>query len=491
MLQARSPLGWYDSLALVRGGEGAAGGFDATLAHARLLRRPPAVNSGGGAHAVGDLVLGNGSGGLDENALWIRRADSLFFVETGAEGWNRDALGPYGAAGRHQYGGAGGWERGRARLEGAFTQRGSAGALAGGEEQSVHGASGHAGLGYRWGRHDLRLRFGRSYDAHESFGGLLATSRRDAREHWAMVDWQRDSVWSARLEARDARVARTEAATAARDWTSSAVWLVVGAEARRHAATLQARVGAGKDAGVGGTELAPSLTMTFHQAPLAARLFVERVLTSVWSDLAAGETAFLQSTWASGFDIGFADSTRGAARLGWLMGRTHDRALIARLPLEDLWLRAGARRDPDTYDFGLATVAAELRGRSWGAGGEAFLLIRDRSQLQPNVDPGRGARGFVEGRWRAFKDDLGVRARGEMEVMGGRESEASVVRVLPRAVSFGASVSLTLADAVVTVRMRNLTDQRSPQTWVDSSTGVEALGPGRELRVSIGWRFFN
>ena len=489
MLQARSPLGLYDSLALARGGEGAAGGFDGALAHTALVRRP--IDLTGGPRAIGDLMLAGGTAGYDDNALWIRRADSLVSLEAGAESWTRNRFGPYDNAGRHQYGLGAGLERGGTRVEGAVAQRGGAGALVGGEEQSANSTGGYGGVGLRRGRHDVRLTLGRSYDTHESFAVFLPRSRRDARENWGSLEWRRDSLFSARLDARDARVARTEVGSNERDWQSKAMWLTVGAEAHGRTTVLHAQVGAGKDQGTNQTEVAPSIALHLGQRTLHTRLFTERILTSVWSDLAPGESPFLQSTWAGGFDIEWADSAGRDARLGWIMGRTRDRALIQRLPLEDLWLRAGARRDVADYDFGLATVAASMRGQTWGAGAEAFVLIRDASHAQPRVDPGEGARGFLEGRFRLFKGDLGVRVRAGADVVGERESEAPVPRLLPAAVTFNWLVNLALADAVVTLRVNDLSDERPPQTWIDNVTGLEALSPGRELQLSIGWRFFN
>ena len=491
MQQTRAPLAWYDSLAVTTGGDGAWSGFDAGLVKARLLRAPLRPDENGRTRALGDLVLGSGAGGYDENGLWLRRGDTLSYVEAGAEAWKLDGIGSYGPAGRHQYGGRGAWSRGRVALEGAFTQRGAAAALLGGEEQAVGGASGRGAVGYGLGPRRLTLALGRSYDAHESFGGLLDYSRRDARERWATLDWRADSAWSARLDVRDAHVARVSELAPRRAWDGNSVWLALEAEARRHAATITAGLGVGRHRGLAGTEMAPSVAIAFAEAPFHARLFAERVLTPVWADLAAGEDAFLQRTWAGGFDLGVRDARRGGVRIGWLMGRTHDRAVVERLPLEDLWLRAGFRRDAVPYDFGLATGSAELRGNWWGLGAEAFALLREHSTMQPDVDPRRGGRSFVETRWRAFRGDLGVRLRGELEAVGGRESEAPVPRALAHEVTFGVGAALSLADVVVTLRIRNLADRRAPQTWIDSSTGSEALGTGREVRFSAGWRFFN
>jgi hypothetical protein len=90
-----------------------------------------------------------------------------------------------------------------------------------------------------------------------------------------------------------------------------------------------------------------------------------------------------------------------------------------------------------------------------------------------------------------FQGDLRIRPRVEANGIGPRESEAVAAHTLPGYVTFGAGVALTLADAELLFEGRNLEGRARPQTWVDSATGTDAIGPGRELRATFTWRFWN
>jgi hypothetical protein len=107
------------------------------------------------------------------------------------------------------------------------------------------------------------------------------------------------------------------------------------------------------------------------------------------------------------------------------------------------------------------------------------------------VDPGDGGRVFVEGSFRVFANDLGVRMRVEGAGIGPRESEAFPPRELNAFATLDAVVIATLADAVLTFSMRKLADVAQPQVWLDPRTGVEALGPGREMHFGLSWRLFD
>ena len=62
---------------------------------------------------------------------------------------------------------------------------------------------------------------------------------------------------------------------------------------------------------------------------------------------------------------------------------------------------------------------------------------------------------------------------------------------LPSYTSLGGAAVLTLSDATLTLRVRNLEDRPQPQVWISAATGRPAQGPGTELRVSFAWRLFN
>ncbi len=139
----------------------------------------------------------------------------------------------------------------------------------------------------------------------------------------------------------------------------------------------------------------------------------------------------------------------------------------------------------------MATGSLTAHGRWLTAGAEGFALGRPAGGAQPNVDPGYGGRGFVQGGFRVFANDLAVTVRLEGAGIGPRESEAVPSRTLPAFGTFDAVISATLADAIVTFTMRNLADQAQREVWIDPRTGVEALGPGSEMRFALSWRLFN
>jgi hypothetical protein len=361
-----------------------------------------------------------------------------------------------------------------------------------GAEQHAGGAGGRLGYGIGIGPYELGLGVGSSYDHHESFGTLLHPSRRDARQGEAMVEWSGPSQpWSARLAVLGARVARVTRDSLPVAWRGTSAWLALGGEGTRGPARFRATLGVGREGATRRTEFAPSLSFSFGEGPYGGRVFVERILAPVWSDLGAGQEAFLQATWLGGFDLTAGDRRGALARLGWRMGRTRDRAVVARFPLEELWLRQGFRADPDPYDFGLATAEVRWGSGGWMLGLEGYELLRDAHAIQPAVDPRRGARAWLEAGFRAFKGDLGVGLRGEAEAVGERESEVAPALSIPGYASYGAAAVLALADATVALRFRNLENRRRPETWPDPATREPAIGPGMEFRLVFGWRLYN
>jgi hypothetical protein len=107
------------------------------------------------------------------------------------------------------------------------------------------------------------------------------------------------------------------------------------------------------------------------------------------------------------------------------------------------------------------------------------------------VDPSYGARVTLEVAFRPFGNDLDVTLRTEADGVGPRESEAAVPRTLDGYASLGIAGVFSLGDAVLTLRIRNLENQERPETWIDSATGREALGVGRELRLVFSWKMFD
>lgn len=485
--QAEAPLAWSDSL-VVSMGEGAAwDGFGAGLARAEETRRSRPRHA---ARSV--FTAQSGSFGADDDGLALVRGDSTRWFGAGARAWNRGAVAGLEDGGAHVWTIGAGLSRGRHRVSGGFVQRGEAQATTGGARQDGKGEAGDAEYRYAAGWWDAGLSFERAHDSHLSFGDFLPGSRREAQENRVALDarvrTERGQA-AARLEWRESQVVRT-GGDAARS-RARAVWGALEWRQALGEGRLELTLGAGHHGGVGRTELAPSVVYRFAGGPFDGAVRLERAVVPVWSDLAPGQAPFLQSTWAGGFDVGATARDGSGARASLLMGRTRDRALVARLPLEELWLRAGARADDEPYDFSLLTLVAGWRPSHFGIGAEGFALARDASAIQPVVDPPAGGRTYAEWRFRAFQGDLGVTLRAEVEATGVRESEAPTPRRLPAFASAGVTAAFTLADARITVRMRNLEDRRREQVWLDPATGREALGPGRSYTVAVTLRLFN
>jgi hypothetical protein len=488
---AQDALSWFDSLAVVTGGGGGWDGFDGALARASA---GPGLTgrAGKGWRPCADLVLTNGSRGLGDHALTLWRGDSLGGLRAEAASGGRAAAGGLAGAGRDLYGIAGAAVRGRHTVEGAFSHRRANATLVGGEAQNVRGEGGHSRYRFQGARWQVDASAARGYDRHESSSGGWSTGLRLADANAAALVVERGGE-RANLALRwawsDTRV--TPAQGTGGHQRGRAQWGAVRWRGPFGDGRLEAAVGLGRHGGIERAEVAPSLAWHFTGTPWEGRVVLERLLTPVWTDLAEGQSAFLQDTWVSGLEVGGGAAGGGRARVSFLAGRTRDRALLARLPLESLALRSGYRADPHVYDFGLLVGEATWRSPHWAGGLEGFALARDASPLQPWVDPGRGGRVFAEARVALFQGDLRIRPRIEVWGIGPRESEATPSRALPGYVTFAAGLELNLADAVLLIEGRDLEDRARPQTWVDAATGAEALGPGRELRTTFTWRLWD
>lgn len=482
---ASTPLALYDSVAAVT-----AAPLGEALAIGEGL-----PTSFGQRRARSVIALRNGSFGIDESALGFERGDSLMWVRAETSNSRRGGVGGWDRLARHVWGFAGGFMRGPQSVEGAFAQHGGAGRLAGGEQQSSSGESGSLRWGYRSGEFSGGVALARGHDFHESQDFAAIYSRRDAQENRVRLDatlGRGASQFSGALEWRDARIDRTydraDGADARALW-GRAAWARPAGEG-----TLTLTLGAGRRPGAGGVHLSPGAGWAVQSGPTTARLFFERVTESVWADLAPGQSPFLQSTWTGGLGLAVADTAPGGAAradVSFRFGQTASRALASRQPLDDLWLREGFRADTGRYSFGLLEAGGEWARGPFESSARGFTLLRDRSSLQPQVDPGLGFRARIGTHFLAFTGDLGVRVRMEVAGVGPRESEAPVPRRLPGYVTLGAGASFTLVDVVFTVELLNLEDRRRPQVWIDSATGEEALGPGRALRALLTWRLFN
>src|SRR5437867_1636646 len=231
--------------------------------------------------------------------------------------------------------------------------------LASADEEDAAGESGSLEYRYRargwWGRLELT----RGYDHHESYGDTLSYSRRDADENRAAGELGGvlgGGDVGLRAEWRELRSARRTGDLPVFDQRMSIVW-GAGRLARPFGpGRVELALGGGRDDATGRASAAPSFAYRLGGPRLGARLSAARMLQPVWSDLAAGQAPFLQSTWAAGLELGAAAGGTARLRLTALAGSTTDRALVSRLPLEELWLRAGLRADALRYRFALASL---------------------------------------------------------------------------------------------------------------------------------------
>lgn len=487
VLQARAPLAWYDTLEVRPDGGGAGAGFGAGAAGLRAASAAP----GRGARST--FSLASGDGGVDENALTVARGDSVTGFELEAMNGARGAASGVERGGRHRWGAGVRFVLGRNRFESSFGQRSAATQLAGGEQQAASGRSGE--LAWRWARGDFSglVGFARGFDRHESFGGLLASSRREAQDDRLVAEAQRSRdgrVLGARLEWSRAQVKRFGSGAFGREARS--LWATAHARLPSAAGRLDLALGAGYHGGVDRIDVAPSAVYSFRWRGLEAGATLERLLAPVWADLAAGQQPFLQHAWLGGVRAVTLRTRPWCARGELRAGRAYSRALADRLPLEELWLRRGLRAEAGTCDVLLADGGLEWEARHADAGLEGFALaLRTPHSDAPRADPGAGFRVWLGGRTALFSGDLGVHVRAEVEGVGAREAEVGTVRRLPGFVTLGLAGEFVVGDATLTVRARNLEDREREQSWLDTSTGRLALAGRRDLRFTLTWRLFN
>jgi hypothetical protein len=483
------PLLWSDSLAVITGEGAGVRGFDATLV--RVDGGPELIDiAGRRERPMADLVIANGWNSLGDNALSLEKSDSLNALRLEAASGNRGPSGSVAGAGRDLYGIGAAVVRGAHHFEAAFDHRRLNADLVDGSFQRVRGEGGHAAWRYRARDWTIDGAFVRAYDSHSSGGGAYGDRTRLADQSEASLTLARgDSVGSLALRGswRQIRVRPDVEFGDSGSARARELWGAARAERARGGGRIEAELGIGHQSALGRTVVVPSLAYRLTLGSWSGRAFAERLATPVWSDLARGTAPFLQDTWAGGLEL--RESRRAMrAGVGVLAGRAADRAFITRVPLEALALREGFSADPSDYSFALVHADGRWQAPHWGVGAEGFVLGRSSSPL-PELDPAQGARAFVDGRFRMFQGDLEWVPAIEAAYVGERQSEAG--RTLPRYVTFDARLRLTLADAVMLFEALNLEDRIRPQVWIDRSTGVEATGPGLELRFIFSWRLWD
>ena len=486
LIAARAPLSGYDSLSVEPAGAGP--GPAGALASVRPVAA--AQEAGGAPRAT--FGLSSGDFGVDETSLTAERGSDLGRVHLEALAARRGIVGPYGEAARHRWGVGLGRRIGANDFSGTFRQAGLAARLLSGEEETARGASGR--LAWRYNRSSWRSDFAlsRQWDAHESFGARLAPfSRRDAQEVRLEAGVRRSQgnrTWGGQFDWNRARVAR--GGPSGFETRSGDEWGTAWLEALRPTRLLALRLGAGQIGGVDRFEFAPGARFEIKGARHRYEFWTERQLQPVWHDLTPGIRPFLQNTWVMGAGVACVrDAYSGALRV--LAGRTRDRALISRLPLEEQWLRLGLRRDLNAWNFSQVWGSGQWRRGGLALGGEVCGLLRDPSRAQARVDPAITGRAFGEWGFRAFSGDLGLLLRLEADGVGARLTDEAAPRPLAAYATANAVLGFTLGDASVTLRMHNLEDGKHEEVWIDAVTGTPARVTPRELRLVVDWKFKN
>jgi len=478
----------------VRGtGEGALAGFGGALAG---LRGHTPI---GEERARSTYSLVNGWGGLDENAITLARGDSLQGFGVDVTSGKCGVLGGLQLSSRHLWGARANLVRGRHQLEASFAQRGASTQLLGLEGQSASGQSEAAEWRWERGGTGWTAEFSRGLDQRESSGGRLEYSSRQARETRLAAGFgqARDGrEVGARVEWTGASVRRSGSGAFSRECRG--LWGALRAELPASGGRLELALGAGRHGGVDRFDVAPSAEFKVRARGFDAALGLERLLTPVWADLAAGTEPFLQHAWIGTMRLATAQPGAWRTRASLRAGRVYSRALLERLPLEELWLRRGLRSEYGTYDLALAEGGLEWDGRHAGAGLEGFGLAHrsptppEGVTRAPGSDPDAGFRAWLGGRVTLFGGDLVVGLRGEAAGVGAREAQVVPLRRVPGFVTFALVGQLTLLDnAVIVVRARNLEDRAGAQLWIDSATGSPALAERRSVTMTFVWRLFN
>jgi hypothetical protein len=311
-----------------------------------------------------------------------------------------------------------------------------------------------------------------------------------------------------RLELHRSQVRRSDDALhgfvqPATDVTQQTAWLSARDQRPLAKGTLELQLGGGHvDSPVSEKErwqLAPSATWRIGPATRRLRVYAERVVTPVWSDLAPGVGPFVQDSWIGGADVTLGDVTRQWLEVGGLAAEIGNRAWLQVTPVRDIALRYGWSADLVRVRDAMFTVATGVRRTNWALEASGYSRVRPQGSRPAQVDPAVAGRARAETGFRAFNGDLGVLLRVEAAWVGPRENESlpeyfTPPRPLPGYGTYSAGIALRLADATLALRATNLEDIAHPQSWTDPSSpfpGVPADGSGRQYRFDLSWPLFN
>jgi hypothetical protein len=522
--EVAAPLAWYDSAA-VAVGEGAGWrGFGASAVELRALasvphqRRPRAA-----------FTFVNGSSAIERVGLMLQRGDSASWLRSGALAEKRAGTGLLGQRAQHVWFVDLGQQRGEHTFAAAFSQRGAANATQSdrrfrlsnfvppfaGLEEAARGEAGS--LEWRWehGKRQLNARFERSHDRRESFESEFFDifSEREAQENGVVIELAGGGPGRShglRLDLRQGQVRRSAdflgditAVRPPRVADQHSAWLAGRGQRSLLGGQLEAQWGVGYTSAPAlraeRLQSSPSLSWAATNGPRRLRIYAERMVTPVWSDLAVNVKPFIQDTWLAGFSAGIGERSQRWLELDALAASIANRAQLQSWPVRDVALRYGWTRDEVRVNDAQVTLSGGLRQGDYAVDVAGFARVRPLGQQQAQLDPAIGARLGTQGGFRVFAGDLGVLLRLEGAWVGSRENVSlpeyfAFPRQLAGYATFGGSLALTVGDARIVIRGMNLEDQLHPQIWTDPTSpfpGTVAVGSGRQFRVELAWPLFN
>jgi hypothetical protein len=519
-----APRTWYDSTSVVVGEGGGWRGFSAALVDLQAVAGPPV-----GRRPHASLTIVNGSSAVDRNGLMISRGGDRSWGRAGALDEERSGSGFLGQRGQHVWFGELGRRYGAHTISGAFSQRGMAGGTRTDTRYIVPGiappfagfqeaAQGEAGyLNWTWTGKDrsLTVRWNRSHERRESYEQEFFTfqGEREAQDNAVTIEARAATgarSHGLRVELHRSQVRRMLdpysyplTAQPAFDVTQRTAWLAARDQRPFASGSLELQLGGGyvdtPDRSQERWQLAPSATWRLGPATRQLRLYAERVVTPVWSDLAPDVRPFVQDTWLGGAVVTLGAPERQWLEVGGLAAEIGNRAWLVVSPVRDIALRYGWSADLERVRDAMGTVAGGVRRGGWALEASGYSRVRPQGSQPAKVDPAIGGRVRAETGFRAFTGDLGVLLRMEAAYVGPRENESlpeyfTPPRPLPGYATYSAAAALHLGDATIALRATNLEDVPHAQSWTDPSSpfpGVPADGSGRQYRFEVSWPFFN
>ncbi|MBI5169620.1 MAG: hypothetical protein HZA61_09045 [Candidatus Eisenbacteria bacterium] len=503
--EAQAPIAWYDTVR-VTVGEGAAWtGFGAGVVTAEAGMRPPTTLQ---PRAV--FTLANGDGGVERNGILLSRGNERSWLRVGTVTGRRRGIADMGPGAEHLWGFDTGTRRGGHAFAVRFAQRGLGESQRSSEAslgESGRGANGSLAWEWKRGPWAQGASIARAYDLRTSFvlDGGSTFSVRDAWTNSAEYTVSRaagERAVDGRVTWSESRARRSTIFVPAFSDRQRTVWGAVRVRSPLFGGRAEVALGGGRDGAMAESrerwQLAPAASWRRGER-VRWRVYGERALTPVWTDLDAGsgQHSFMQDAWLGGLE---AEGGRGGRHWGALVvaGSVGGRALAARYPVRDIAMRIGWLADPNRYGFVLAQADGAWNWRQLGADARGWALVRDESTAQPNVDPAIGGSAGTTAAFKLFSGDMAIQLRADASWVGARWSEALVPgfedRELPGYATFGAGAQIGVGDVTMLLRLDGLENERRPLSWLDQGASpdlVLARDSGRRFRFEMTWPLLN